>query len=365
MTTSCISTCSTFMNNAAAVSFNCGPLVSPAPFPVSVVSRSATVGTIYSISVGPVGSALTYTLTIDSSGNGTLTGVAGASVNFLTNSVGYQFITCGSNTSVAVPFAASTTFTLGAMNPFPTLPATSYSPGDRYVINVASCCNGAGINNLQATFVRQDGGSIQPPMFGTTGPVACTDCACFLQDNCGNIKVPIVSVTGQTNVDGSDVGDMLFTICDEFSYYKEEKLCHDNRCGIFYIKPEQVKQTIFRECCPKMVTVLKGVGLTLREKAQSIYLEMSASIGVPFDTFYFNIFFYGMVKYILSRLLYGTFNINFLLGKYNDKFLNDLGMSRFCIYLEFFNDCNSEVFGYNQYFKFGDIIKTKNIIVKL
>ena len=39
--------------------------------------------------------------------------------------------------------------------------------------------------------------------------------------------------------------------------------------------------------------------------------------------FYQNIFRYSMTKLILAKILYGDFNIHYLLGKYNDKFIKD------------------------------------------
>ncbi len=59
-----------------------------------------------------------------------------------------------------------------------------------------------------------------------------------------------------------------------------------------------------------------------------------------------------MIKYILSRLLYGKFNINYLLGKYNDKFLTKLSTSRFCYFMSFFE---SEPYNhYNNYFLYDN-----------
>ena len=106
-----------------------------------------------------------------------------------------------------------------------------------------------------------------------------------------------------------------------------------------------------------MVSVVKGVGLTLKEKLQNIYDNMFSSIGVSFGQFYENIALYGMAKFILARILYGNFDINYLLGKYNDKFLRDLAMSRFCSFVQFFEDCSSQAFGYNKYFKSGRHMK--------
>jgi len=71
----------------------------------------------------------------------------------------------------------------------------------------------------------------------------------------------------------------FFTVCDEFTYYDGN--------DINYITPEQIQQTVFNECCPFMVSVLKGRGDTLLEKAQSIYVKIS--INLMFNEFYDNI----------------------------------------------------------------------------
>jgi hypothetical protein len=61
-----------------------------------------------------------------------------------------------------------------------------------------------------------------------------------------------------------------------------------------------------------------------------------------------------MLKYILTRLLYGDFNVDYLLDKYNDKFIEDLSKSRFYGSLPIFTECvnNVCVYNYNQYFLF-------------
>ena len=172
---------------------------------------------------------------------------------------------------------------------------------------------------------------------------------------CNNVKVPSINILGQTLIDGSDVGDMIFTIGDEFSYCKPRKSCHNischNKCEIIYIKSDQLKTTTFMKCCPKMVSVVKGKDCTLYEKA--IFIFSKAKLESTFFIFYDNLILYGMLKFILSRLLYGIFNINFLLRKFNEKFLEDLGNSRFCGFLVIFLDCNSPVFGFNKFFKHG------------
>lgn len=352
MTTTCTA-CVAYTNNSviipASAYTNCAPQ-SPAQLTLRVTRAqgSPTAGdTSYTVVLGD--QALTSFLyaikadgTIISLGGG-----VGVPPFYINGQSGFQTITCGT-TTLAVPNATTFNITF-------TTSDTNTKPNDSYTINVSACCNGS-INNVSVTFTRVKASTFSArggPGGVEQGVTSCIDCPCLIQGNCGNVRVPIVSILGQTTVDGSDIGDVIFTICDEFTYYKEEKICHDNRCAVIFVKPNEIKQTLFRKCCPSMVSVLKGKGMTLNEKARSIYALMSESIGTSFEVFYNNILLYGMAKYILSRILYGRFNIDFLLGKYNERFLRDLGMSRFCSFVQFFSDCESEVYGFNKYFKSG------------
>jgi hypothetical protein len=102
-----------------------------------------------------------------------------------------------------------------------------------------------------------------------------------------------------------------------------------------------------------MVSVTKGKGTTLNEKLQYLISQNLQPNNMGINEFLYNIIKYGMTRYILSRLLYGCFDINYLLGKYYKKFLRDLGRSRFCRFIEFFDDCsdpNNNFVGYEKYF---------------
>ena len=185
------------------------------------------------------------------------------------------------------------------------------------------------------------------PSGPTTG---CSSCSCLSPDNNGNVKVPEIFLLARTTFTGSDIGEAFFTVCDEFSYYGEERLC--SKCGTYTIKPSQVKTTTFDRCCPYIVSVVRGKGETLYEKINYLWNKYREKIGVSFDEFYTNIVTYAMAKYILSRLLYGKFKIDYILGKYNEQFLNDLLKSRFCNFVGYFTSYDSPVSGYGKYFKY-------------
>jgi len=166
------------------------------------------------------------------------------------------------------------------------------------------------------------------------------------------ISVPIIKIVGQTLIDGSDVGNIIFTIEDEFQYYNNNIPPEFNICKNYEVNLSQLKITQFTKHCPKIVSVVIGEDNTWYDKTVKIFRTLGEQkIGSNFDGFRSRMIFYAMLKFILSRILYGKFNINFLLGKYNETFLNDLGNSRFCKALKLFLDRESIIFGYDKYFK--------------
>lgn len=168
-------------------------------------------------------------------------------------------------------------------------------------------------------------------------------------NNNNEIEIPIILINGQTLIDGSNIGNVIFTIQDQYQYYNNEIV--DNKCAIYTINPVQLQTTIFDKCTINLALVIKGNGDNLYDKLQNIY--NTNTIDVPFEAFYSNIFLYAMLKYILSRLLYGNFDIDYLLNKYNKRFLKNLAKSRFCGFLPIFTKCvdNICIYNYNQYFK--------------
>ena len=130
------------------------------------------------------------------------------------------------------------------------------------------------------------------------------------------LQAPNIKILGQTLIDGSDIGNVIFTI-------------------------KTLKQTIFEIECLKIVSVVIGNALTLRDKIVDIWKIMKGD----FNVFYKNIILYSMVRYILSALFYNNFTIRYLLKKYYKQFLVDLKNSKFNQSLEFFEDpINSELF---------------------
>ena len=202
-------------------------------------------------------------------------------------------------------------------------PLRTYVLNDNYSISILNC--NADTYTVGNFFTRPSTISVSSNLISSTLCIGCHP---------NNNTIPRIQVEAQTLLNGSDIGDAVFTIYDEFTYYDKHKI-PDNTC-----KDRQsihIKTTIFRQCCSdvRMVSVVKGKGVTLWEKIQ--YLFKTEITNVPnVYIFYQNMIQYGMAKYILFRLLYGKFHINYLLGKYNARFLRKLSTSRFCAFSEFF-----------------------------
>lgn len=145
------------------------------------------------------------------------------------------------------------------------------------------------------------------------------------------------------------MSDVTFIILDKYKYDDNQPLeltC--KKCKPMFSKNCKLKKTQFLQFGPCVQHVIKGCGDTLFKKLQSIWNKKQPTN--DFDTFYERIFLYSMAKYILCKILYGNFDINYLLQKYNKQFLKDLKHSRFCGALKLFLDPSSVIYGYNKYF---------------
>ncbi len=234
----------------------------------------------------------------------------------------------GSDSSIAINFNIESGLVTTNGTPFP---LNTYVPNDNYLIY----------------FIDGDCGPYAATIKFTRNPPT-TISSNLINQLIPRVSIPRVSMTiprihieGQTKIDFSDIGDAVFTIYDEFTYYDRNKI-PDNTCQSR--QSDNIKTTIFRQCCPYMVSVVKGEGNTLWDKIKYLYRNNNTESPTVY-IFYQNMMLYGMAKYILSRLLYGKFNINYLLGKYNERFLSKLSESRFCAFIEYFEQND-----YDQYF---------------
>ena len=182
-----------------------------------------------------------------------------------------------------------------------------------------------------------------------TGATGCTGGNHIIPDL---IRIPNVTILGQTTtVYGDYLSDYTFKVQDDRYYNDGDHACIDKcECTEDYIATRKVKSTKFFQYGPELQCVVKGKGKTLRQKVLSIYNKYQPTTGPSFEDFYSTLNYYAMLKYFLSRLLYGKFDINVLCQNNNKQFLKDLQHSRFCFYYNFLTDSANGFLGFERYF---------------
>jgi hypothetical protein len=165
------------------------------------------------------------------------------------------------------------------------------------------------------------------------------------------VEIPIIEIRGQTTYNADYLSDMTFIIKDKYRYYDYDskiiKTC--GKCKSQYGKLSKLKTTKFLQFSPPLQNVVKGKGCNLKEKLYNYYLTHQCKFGSSFnDDFYGPLILYSMFKYILAKLLYGDFNINYLCQNFNKQFFKDLKQSRFCGAIDFF--CDEEYRGFYKVF---------------
>lgn len=224
---------------------------------------------------------------------------------------------------------------------------------DEYLITMISCVNitntGFAIGAL-VTFITPNNVTIDEGI--------CNDKYCFCTSSCLTTRIPLINILGQSMLNGDDVSDMTFTIFDKYTYEEKKSIVDNNKnhCQLLRLECDKLKETKFIKCCPWMVSVTRGKGSTLRDKLLDLISKNLQPNNIGINQFLGNIIKYGMTRYILSRILYGNFSIDYLLEKYYKKFIKDLGRSRFCRFIEFFENCTispdfpESFVGYEKYF---------------
>lgn len=143
-----------------------------------------------------------------------------------------------------------------------------------------------------------------------------------------DIENPIIIIKSQSLIDFSNIGDTTFEIRDKFYYYSCSKDKQVNNLS------NQIYITKLYTNCIDITSVINGIGNNTREKVKSIYILND--INIELKDFCVNFIEYTVVKYLLCYILYGKFNIKYLLQKYYLKFLKDLNDSRFYRFVNFF-----------------------------
>jgi len=302
----------------------------PAILPVTITLP--TIIAPYAVSV-KIGTIASYTLNVDANNVGSFSNIINSNPKFTEERPnGGTYMLSG----LAIPNATVNLVTVNTQ------------PNDTYKITMIAGINiNASTACAQITFSRKNGTVIDGNI--------CNDKNCFCSSSCTTTRIPIINIAGQSMLNGSDVSDMTFTIFDEFTY--DEKKCivdsNKNKCQLLRLECSKLKKTTFIKCCPWMVSVTKGEGSTLNEKLQNLISLNLQPNNIGINEFLHNIIKYGMTRYIICRLLYGKFCINCLLEKNYKKFIKDLGRSRFCRFIEFFEDCSDSTdnfVGYEKYF---------------
>ena len=170
-------------------------------------------------------------------------------------------------------------------------------------------------------------------------------------------EVPRITITLQSDINSENMGEAAFNVydatsyCTEYPCNKEDCHCQNiisdnmiNVCPVVTIPSSKVKLTQYSQY-PHLQKVIRGKGCTLREKATSIKDDPNITV----NEFMLRLMTYGMLKYILSRLIFGNFDLKWLLQKNNKEFFIKLENSRLCRFIAAFED--PEIRGYNKYFK--------------
>jgi hypothetical protein len=163
----------------------------------------------------------------------------------------------------------------------------------------------------------------------------------------GLVNVPTILMEACFNDQLTNVRLALFQIRDNTTYYEHRRLPLKNNCDRCDINEDIC---LIRGICPEDVkfTELKSdlnVTLVINAPGDSLYSKVNnIGGGVDFSL----MLVYAYLKLILSRILYGTFDLKYLTQSYNDLFFKYLAKSRFCNFINLFTQLN--ILDYNQYF---------------
>ena len=164
------------------------------------------------------------------------------------------------------------------------------------------------------------------------------------------ISIPSINASAQSTPDTEDILIIRFEVFDNIKYTNcgicPQENCY--KCNDVATGPctgEKTTHTpvssVFQRYYPNVASVLQGTGCTITSKVNSLIAQgYNVSVG--------NIIFYSMLKYILAKLLWGDFCMDYLLNKCNQKFFDDLRNSRFCLFMEPFEQ--QQFIGYNNFF---------------
>ena len=167
-------------------------------------------------------------------------------------------------------------------------------------------------------------------------------------NKCGTFS-PTITVEAETAAQGQNFGEAFFTVLD-----------NKKHSGTFNCKNRVVKvitpggvvkgiESQFSEF-PQFNCILKGKGCSLMQKFRSLIVHFD--LETTLENFTAHIALYVYAKYILSRLLYGDFNVNYLSSCLDARFLKDLKASEeYSDFSIIFTDREIGLIGFGRFFK--------------
>ena len=173
------------------------------------------------------------------------------------------------------------------------------------------------------------------------------------------IRIPAITMTLQSDIRGDNLIEAAFNIYDRIAYCSDYPSGCDNDnnrcvntvankrtriCPTVEIATNKLIETKYSRQPFNFNKVVKGQGCTLRQKLESIN-----DTGLDIDEFMARVCIFGMIKYILGRMITGQFRLKWLLKRNEEELFQRLNRSRLCEFREAFE--LPEIRGYSKYFR--------------
>ena len=150
-------------------------------------------------------------------------------------------------------------------------------------------------------------------------------------------SIPNINIEASTIRDQTDIGLLILTVRDIISYEcfysPPSKKDECRECPERIVNRSEVIETVFERFIDYN-RVLEGDGCSLLDKVRDIIIRNDIQVDVT--ELFLRIVLYGALVYFLSRLMYGFFDVRFLLRRFSKRFFRDLRNSRFCLFLNAF-----------------------------
>ena len=173
-----------------------------------------------------------------------------------------------------------------------------------------------------------------------------------------SIEIPAITMRLQTDLRGNNLDEAAFNVFDRVAYCSNyPPTCSKSGrctntipnkrtqgCPIVKVPQNQVKMTEYSRNPIGFNKVVRGRGCTLKEKAHNINDTKLSD-----KQFMLRLSVFGMLKYILGKMMFGRFDLKWLLKENEREFFNKLKENRLCRFREAFDD--PEIKGYGKYFR--------------